>query len=67
MKKQELNNIETYQNAAFYTSVFSKAVRKAKEINTKNGLPNDFVINGKTFYQLPNGEITDKNPLKEDN
>ena len=66
MKTKELNNIEIYQDEAFYTCIFNEAVRKAKEINTKNGLPNDFVINGKTYYQLPNGEITDKNPLEEE-
>jgi hypothetical protein len=41
-----------------------KAVKEAKEINRKNGLPNDFVINGKTFYELPNGDITTENPLE---
>jgi len=65
MKNQKLNTLEIYQNATLFTTIFSKAVRKAKEINTKNGLPNDFVINGKTYYQLPNGEITDINPLED--
>jgi hypothetical protein len=32
-------------------------------MNRKNGLPNDFVVNGKRFYELPNGEIVTENPL----
>ncbi len=67
MRVNKFNDIEVYQMAVSYSTIFSKAVKKAKEINTKNGLPNDFVINGKTYYQLPNGEITDKNPLENEN
>ena len=64
MEVKKLNNITAYQQSSLVMQIFNKAVEKAKEINSKNGLPNDFVINGKTYYQLPNGEITDKNPLE---
>jgi hypothetical protein len=64
MRVEKLDNIEIYQTASLFMQLFSKAVKDAKEINRKNGLPNNFVINGKTFYELPNGEITTENPLK---
>lgn len=65
MRVEKLDNIEIYQTASLFIKLFSKAVKNAKEINRKHGLPNDFVINGKTFYELPNGKITMENPLKD--
>jgi hypothetical protein len=66
MRVKKLNNLTAYQNASYFTNLFSQAVQEAKEINRKNGLPNDFVINGKRFYELPDGEIVTENPLKKE-
>ncbi len=63
MRVEKLDSLKAYQNASYFTNIFSKAVEEAKEINRKNGLPNDFVVNGKRFYELPNGEIVTENPL----
>jgi hypothetical protein len=63
MRVEKLESLTAYQNASLFTNLFSKAVQRAKEINRKNGLPNDFVVNGKRFYELPNGEIVTENPL----
>jgi hypothetical protein len=65
MRVKYLDSLSAYQTASYYINLFSKAVQEAKEINRKNGLPNDFVINGKRFYELPNGEITTENPLDD--
>ncbi len=65
MRVKKLDNLSAYQTASYYINLFSKAVQEAKEINRKNGLPNDFFINGKQFYELPNGEITTENPLAD--
>ncbi len=43
----------------------NRAVRKAREENHRLGLPNVFTINGKIYYELPNGEITTESPLKD--
>ncbi len=64
MRANNLAELNIFDDFREYIYIFSQAVKKAKEINTKNGLPNDFEINGKTYYQLPNGEITDKNLLE---
>lgn len=64
MEVKQLDDISIYQTASYFANLFSKAVQEAKEINRKNGLPNDFVINGKTYYELSNGEITAENPLE---
>lgn len=63
MRVDKLDNLSLYQNASMYINMFSKAVKRAKEINRQNGLPNDFVVKGKRFYELPNGEIVTENPL----
>ncbi len=63
MKVDKLDKLSIYQNASYFLRLFAKGVAEAKGINRKNGLPNDFVINGKVYYELPNGEITTKNPL----
>jgi hypothetical protein len=67
MRVEKLNDIDLYQTASLFTQLFDKAVKEAKEINRKNGLPNDFVVNGKHFYELPNGEIVSENPLNDTN
>ncbi|TAE18479.1 MAG: hypothetical protein EAZ95_04070 [Bacteroidetes bacterium] len=59
--------MSVYQTASYFANLFSQAVQEARETNRKNGLPNDFVINGKTYYELPNGEITTENPLAKNN
>lgn len=64
MRVQKLDTISVYQTASYFMNLFSKAVKEAKQINRQNGLPNDFVINDKRFYELPTGEITTENPLK---
>lgn len=63
MRVEKLESLTAYQNASLFTRLFGKAVKKAKEINRNNGLPNDFVIKGKRFYELPNGDIVTENPL----
>jgi hypothetical protein len=63
MRVEKLDSLTAYQNASLFTNLFSKAVQRAKEVNRKNGLPNDFVVKGKRFYELPNGEIVAENPL----
>ncbi|MFN0202244.1 MAG: hypothetical protein ACKVTZ_12025 [Bacteroidia bacterium] len=65
MRVNKLTNLSAYQSASYFTHLFSKAVQEAKEINHKHGLPNDFVLKGERFYELPNGVITTENPLSK--
>lgn len=45
------------------TRIAKRAVRRAQEENTRKGIPNVYCINGKIVFQMPNGDITDKNPF----
>lgn len=40
----------------------NRGVRKAQEENRRLGIPNVYFKNGRIYYQLPNGEITTKEP-----
>lgn len=44
----------------------NRAVRKAQEENRRLGLPNVYSQNGKIFYELPDGTITNDSPWKND-
>jgi hypothetical protein len=59
-------SLETYRNAAEMQRIGSRAVRKAQEESRRLGVPNVYSRNGKLYYELPNGEITDKNPFEKD-
>ena len=64
MKKEQLNDLATYQMASRFTNLFNKAIQEVREDNKKQGLPNVFSRNGQIFYELPDGEITSESPLK---
>jgi len=57
--------LETYELSAEFERIGNKAVREAQEKNRKKGIPNVYYLNGKMIFELPNGEITTKNPFEE--
>ena len=57
--------LETYELSAEFKRIGNEAVREAQERNRKNGIPNVYSLNGKMIFELPNGEITTKNPFEE--
>lgn len=42
------------------TRIASRTIQKAQEENSQKGIPNVYVINGKSVWQLPDGSFTDK-------
>ncbi len=57
--------LETYELSAEFERIGNEAVKEAQERNRKNGIPNVYCLNGKMIFELPNGEITTKNPFEE--
>lgn len=57
--------LETYKRAAELLRIGNRAVQKAQERNRRLGIPNAYSKDGVRYYQLPNGEITMKNPFTE--
>ena len=40
----------------------SRAVRRAQEENRRLGIPNVYFINGRTYYELPDGTLSLEDP-----
>ena len=53
---------ETYEWAHEMLRIANRAAKRAQEENRKKGITNVFDINGHRYYELPNGELTTKNP-----
>jgi len=63
MKKPEKTNYQQlYVEMAEIIRIANKAVKEAKEENLKLGIPDTFYKNGKVYYVLLDGTITDKRP-----
>jgi len=59
-KKGEDMKKTIYQEIVEILAIFIKAVRKTQKENRSLGLPNVYCSEGKVFYQLPDGRITDR-------
>lgn len=57
-------NLETYKWAREILRIGNRAVKKAQEENRRKGIPNVYDINGHLYYELPNGELTTKDPMQ---
>lgn len=55
---------ETYELFMKITRIGNRAVKKAQEENRNKGIPNVYSRNGKLYFELPDGTITDKNPFE---
>jgi hypothetical protein len=62
MRVNQITDIKLYQKAALYAKLFSKAAKDAQAENRQKGIPNVYSLNGKFFYELPNGDIVTELP-----
>ncbi|MBT4338072.1 MAG: hypothetical protein HOD63_05750 [Bacteroidetes bacterium] len=63
MKVDKIDDIELYQEAFSIQEIGNKAVKEALKENQEKNIPSVFSKDGKLFYKLPNGEITQKSPF----
>lgn len=61
-KKQTSIGLEAYELAAEFTRLGREAVAQAKEDSRRLGVPNTCSINGRIYYELPNGELSLEDP-----
>lgn len=66
MSRDELS-LEAYKQTLEFLRIGNRAVKKAQEENRKKGIPNVYSYNGHIYYELPNGELTKEDPLKNVN
>ncbi len=50
--------LEMYRRAADFLRIGRLAVKEAQEESRRLGVANVYFINGRTYYELPNGEYT---------
>ena len=62
---QDKLSLETHKWAREMLRIGNRAVKKAQEENRKKGIPNVYDFNGHLYYELPNGELTTKDPYDE--
>lgn len=60
--KQTSVGLEAYELAAEFTRLGREAVAEAKEESRRLGVPNTCSINGRIYYELPNGELSLEDP-----
>ncbi|RPH57100.1 hypothetical protein EHM82_02050 [bacterium] len=58
-------DFDVYRRALELQRIGSAGVHAALERNRRLGIPSVFSRHGQIYYELPNGEITQKNPFEE--
>ena len=64
MSRDELS-LEAHKQTREFLRIGNRAVKKAQEENRKKGIPNVYSYNGHIYYELPNGELTKKDPMRK--
>ena len=57
-----MRTIEDYRFRDMVLRIGKKAVKEAQAKSLANGVPNVYSRNGKTYFEMPDGEITSKIP-----
>ncbi len=65
MSKDQLGSLDIYKKTLEFLRIGNRAVKKAQEENRKKGIPNVYDFNGYLYYELPNGELTKKDPYED--
>lgn len=65
MRVDKLDDIKIYQKALEIQRIGNEAINRVLKENKEKGIPIVFSKNGIIYYELPNGEITTKSPLKK--
>lgn len=58
-------DLEIYRRNFELQRIGNEAVRAAQEENRRLGIPNAYSRNGRLYFELPNGEITEKDPFEK--
>ena len=64
MENKQLESSSVYKDAFYIQKIGNKAVNFVLERNKKKNIDSVFSRDGKIFYKLPSGEITEKSPFK---
>ena len=62
MAKNDILDVATYARVDEWMRIGNAAVAKAQEESRRLGVPNVYSINGRLYYELPNGELSLNDP-----
>ena len=62
MDKNDILDVATYARVDEWMRIGSAAVAKAQAESRRLGVPNVYEINGRLYYELPNGELSLTDP-----
>ncbi|MFH0777495.1 MAG: hypothetical protein V2A71_02575 [Candidatus Eisenbacteria bacterium] len=64
MRESSSLSIQTYREASEIQRVGSRAARKAQEESRRMNVPNVYSHNGRLYYELPDGRLTETDPFE---
>lgn len=59
---ESFDDIEIYKKDFFINKIGIAAMEEEKKKNKQLGIPSSFIHNGKIYYELADGSITDQQP-----
>lgn len=62
MRQDKSDSVDIHKQTLELLRIGNRAAKRAQEENRKKGIPNVYDINGHRYYELPNGELTTKDP-----
>jgi hypothetical protein len=65
MMRSGLFDPDFIRRAAEIRRIGNRAVRRAQEENRRLGIPNAYFINGRTYYELPDGTLGLDDPYED--
>ncbi len=65
MKVNWMNDLELYRIGSEISEIGRRAINKVKDENKKLGVPLVYSRDGKIFYEMPDGTITNRSPFNE--
>ncbi len=63
MRNENNFNKKTYEQAVRMRRIGNRAVQKAQNENRRLKIPNAYSHRGTLYFELPNGELTFRNPF----
>jgi hypothetical protein len=58
----KLSDLQLFREAMEIRRIGARAVRAAQEESRRLGVPNVYFINGRTYYELPDGTLSLEDP-----
>ncbi len=65
MKVDWMNDLELYRIGSEISEIGQRAINKVKAENKKLGVPLVYSRNGKIYYEMPDGTVTNRSPFGE--